>query len=91
MSLTLPGTICQANRTFQTFEMWLQQLDELCFQETGLNYADFPDQCFKAWFDDDLSPQDAYYRFMEGNYPCVEIGIVYTQEFDNFSDADPGL
>lgn len=73
------------------FEAWLKELDDITHTETGLSYNDFPDQLFKNWFEDGLTPEDAYYQLMEEEYPGTEIPNIYFQEFDTFSDADPGL
>jgi hypothetical protein len=70
---------------------WLNQLDQITYNETGLSYKDLPDQLFKDWFEDGLTPEDAYYQMMENSYPGTEFPTVYTQEFDSFTDADPGL
>ena len=73
------------------FEAWLKALDEICQTEMGISYKDLPDQQFRNWFDDGLSPEDAYYYLIEKEYPGVEVSNVYYQEFDTFTDADPGL
>jgi len=73
------------------FEAWLRALDDICLDEMGVSYQDLPEQCFKNWFDDGLSPEDAYYQMLENEYPGVEVCNVYFQEFDTFTDADPGL
>jgi len=57
----------------------------------GVSYQDLPEQCFKNWFDDGLSPEDAFYQMIENEYPGVEVPNIYYQEFDTFTDADPGL
>jgi hypothetical protein len=73
------------------FEAWLIQLDDICLQEMGISYQDLPDQLFRDWFDDGLTPEDAYYQMIENEYQGIEIPTIYTQEFDIFSDADTGL
>jgi len=73
------------------FEAWLRALDDICLDEMGVSYQDLPDQSFKDWFDDGLSPEDAYYQMIENEYPGVEVQNIYYQEFDTFTDADPGL
>lgn len=80
------------------FEAWLRELDDICFDEFGLNYKDFNDQPYKVWFGDGYSVEDAFYELVEKCYFGVEfenvqapIGSIYTQEFDTVSDADPGL
>jgi hypothetical protein len=73
------------------FEAWLNALDEICQIEMGISYKDFLNQHFREWFDDGLSPEDAYYLMMENEYPGVEVSNIYYQEFDIFTDADPGL
>ncbi len=77
--------------TRDRFEAWLIALDDICLDEMGVSYKDLPDQLFKDWFEEGLTPEDAYYRLMENEYPGVEIDNIFTQEFDTFTDADPGL
>jgi len=80
------------------FEVWLKELDEICFDELGLSYKDLADKPYKAWFNDGYSAEDAFYELAENCYLGVEfeniqapINSTYTQEFDTFSDADSGL
>jgi hypothetical protein len=73
------------------FEVWLKALDGICQTEMGISYKDLPDQHFRDWFDDGLSPEDAYYQMIENEYPGVEVSNIYYQEFDTFTDADSGL
>ena len=85
--MTTPPALTPRDR----FEAWLKELDEITYTETGLSYNDFPDQLFKDWFEDGLTPADAYYQLMEAEYPGTEIPDIFYQEFDEFSDADSGL
>jgi len=80
------------------FEAWLKELDDICFDELGLSYHDLADQPYKAWFEDGYSAEDAFYALTEKCYYGVEfeniqvpINSTNTQEFDTFSDADPGM
>jgi hypothetical protein len=73
------------------FEAWLLELDSTCHNEMGISYKDLPDQHYRDWFEDGLTPEDAYYQLMENEYPGVEVSNIYYQEFDEFSDADSGL
>ena len=80
------------------FEAWLRELDDICFEELGLSYHDLADQPYKTWFNDGYSAEDAFYELAENCYQGVEfenvrapISSTYTQEFDTFSDSDPGL
>jgi hypothetical protein len=77
--------------TRDRFEAWLSTLDDICLNEMGISYQDLPDQLFRDWFDDGLTPEDAYYQMMENAYPGTETPNIFFQEFDTFSDADPGL
>jgi hypothetical protein len=77
--------------TSDRFEAWLRDLDDICLTETGLSYQDLSDHLFKDWFNDGMTPEDAYYQMMEEEYPGIETPIIYYQEFDTFTDADPGL
>ena len=80
------------------FEAWLKELDDICFDELGLSYKNLADQPYKIWFEEGYSAEDAFYELAENCYVGVEfenihvpINSTYTQEFDTFSDADPGL
>jgi len=80
------------------FEAWLKELDEICFDELGFSYKDLPNQTYRIWFDDGYTAEDAFYELAENCYVGVEfenvqgpISSTYTQEFDDSSDADPGL
>jgi hypothetical protein len=80
------------------FEVWLRELDEICFTELGFGYKGLPDQTYRDWFNDGYSAEDAFYELAENCYLGVEFEniqvpfrSIYTQEFDTFSDADPGL
>jgi len=80
------------------FEAWLKELDEICFDELGLSYKDLADQPYRKWFEDGYSAEDAFYALAENCYLGLEfeniqapISSTYIQEFDTFSDADPGL
>lgn len=42
------------------FEGWMQGIDNLCYENYGLSYQDLPDQSFRDWFEDDLSPQEVF-------------------------------
>ncbi|MCJ7586092.1 MAG: hypothetical protein MUO30_15175 [Anaerolineales bacterium] len=77
--------------TRDRFEAWLKALDEICQTEMGISYKDLSDQHFRDWFEDGLSPEDAYYQMMENEYPGVEVSNIYYQEFDTFKDANPSL
>ena len=73
--------------TGQSFKVWLSNLDDLCRHQLGCSYQDLPDQCFRDWYDDGLTPLAAFHRVIEEDYQSS----TYTQEFDDFSDAGPGL
>ncbi len=77
--------------TRDRFEAWLLELDDICRHEMGISYKDLPDQLFRDWFNSDMTPEDTYYQMVEGEYPGLEVSSTYTQEFDEFTDADPGL
>ena len=74
--------------TLDRFEGWLRELDDITRQEMGISYKDLPDQLFRDWFDDGMTPEEAYSQILENE--CQDLNV-YTQAFDNFSDADPGL
>jgi hypothetical protein len=73
------------------YEAWLLALDDICFSEMGLSCKDLPPQPFHEWFEDGLSPEDAYYQLAERAYPGIEVPNIYYQEFDTFTDVDLGL
>jgi hypothetical protein len=83
----IPRIITASDR----FEAWLLELDDICHNEMGISYKDLPDQPFRDWFNDGFTPEDAYYQMIENEYPCVEVPNIYYQEFDTFTDADPGM
>jgi hypothetical protein len=81
-----------------SFEAWLRELDEICFDELGLSYKELPDQTYRIWFHDGYTAEDAFYELAENCYVGVEFENVqapissnYIQEFDTFTDSDPGL
>ena len=74
--------------TLDRFEGWLRELDDITRQEMGCSYQDLPDQLFRDWFDDGMTPAEAYHQILENE--CQDLSI-FTQTFDNFSAADPGL
>jgi hypothetical protein len=69
------------------FEAWLRELDDICIKESGLSYRDLPNQNFKAWYQGGMTPKSACYQMMQS----FDDEYVYYQEFDDFTDADPGL
>jgi hypothetical protein len=74
-------------QSLQTFENWLTLLDEVCFQYMGVGYRDLPDQNLKALYQDGMTPKVACFQMMQN----LDAADVYFQEFDCFTDADPGL
>jgi hypothetical protein len=87
--------------TAHDFEIWLMNLDDIVQENTGLSYKDMPDRLFRDWFDEDLTPEEAYTRLVDSLTPDLAIFNLfdsepdelstYVQEFDEFTDADPGL
>ena len=80
------------------FEAWLKELDEICLDELGLSFRALPDQTYRKWFNEGYSAEDAFYELAENCYVGVEfenvqapIRSIFTQEFDSFLNADPGL
>jgi hypothetical protein len=81
----------QRHPTAHDFEIWMMNLDFLIEENFGLTSEDMPDQLYRDWFGEDLTPEEAYQRALENfqaEYPPLS---TYTQEFDEFTDADPGL
>jgi|GEM_PF-3681628 len=80
------------------FEAWLNELDEICLDELGKSFRDFPDQTYRKWFNEGYSTEDSFNELAENCHVGVEfenihipINSTYTQEYDSYSDADPGL
>ena len=75
------------------FEVWLKELDEMCFGELGLRFRAWPDQTYCISFNEGYSSEDAFYELAENSYFGVEFTTnqasfrsTYIQEFDSFSD-----
>jgi hypothetical protein len=75
----------------ETFRQWLDALDEILNREMGLSLEHLPNPPYRAYYNDHLTPEDAYYEIIENEYPGLEVSNIYYQEFDEFTDADPGL
>jgi hypothetical protein len=72
-----------------TFDSWTERIDYLLMQKIGLYSSDLPDQEYMDMYEDGLTPVQAVNEILENVSDTYASG--YTQEFDDFSDADPGL
>jgi hypothetical protein len=70
-----------------SFESWLQEVYDICFEKSGLSYRGLPNQNLKVWFQGGMIPEIASFQIMQS----FDAEDVYYQEFDDFTDADPGL
>ena len=43
-----------------TFKEWLAAVDKICYENTCLSYEDLPDQTWRDWYEDELTPQEAF-------------------------------
>lgn len=48
-----------------SFDEWMNQVDEVLFKEIGMSHMDIPDQTYRDYFDDGMSPEDAVETIME--------------------------
>lgn len=77
-----------------TFEQWEAELDAICEDILGESLHDLPDYLTRDGYEDGLTPTEFFNREMnEEQLFCEpdEFFSQFTQEFDEFSDADPGL
>ena len=42
------------------FEVWMQELDDICCAEYGMSIYDLPDRCYSDAWEDGCSPQDYF-------------------------------
>lgn len=52
-------TCPQPSGVTKTFGQWRKDLDELFWKHVGLSYMDMPDQPYRDYFDDGMSPEAA--------------------------------
>jgi hypothetical protein len=69
------------------FDAWLRELDDICLEESGLSYRDLLNQNLKNWYQGAMSSKIACDQMLQN----LDAPDIYFQEFDDFSDADPGL
>ena len=50
------------NRTGLGYEVWMYQLDELCWSKFGVSINDLADCCYRDWYEDGLTPARAFRR-----------------------------
>lgn len=53
----------------RTFEQWMNAVDKLLIEATGLGSDDLPDQCYMDLFESEVSPEDAV---MEDILPALQ-------------------
>lgn len=41
------------------FRLWMQDVDDRVYDRLGVSVMDLPDQEWRAWFDEGLSPEEA--------------------------------
>ena len=42
-----------------SFDLWMQRVDAAVQRQVGVSVYDLPDCCFRDWYDDDLTPNEA--------------------------------
>ena len=47
------------------FEAWMRTLDRACISRLGVSIHDLADEPFRAWFDDEMSVDDALDEILE--------------------------
>jgi len=76
------------------FETWMEQARLHARSIAGVELDDMPDQLYYDMYSDGLTPADAARVVLEDEGIEImddETASQYTQEFDDFTDADPGL
>jgi hypothetical protein len=56
--------------TKRTFEQWMLLVDTLITERCGLSAYDLPDQCYRLWYDEGVSPKTAASRAMRYAETC---------------------
>ena len=75
-----------------SFETWYEQLRGHVRNQAGIELEDLPDQLYKDWWTDGITPTDAYYLIMDDeDFSDLDLEHAYTSEVCETSDADPGL
>lgn len=41
------------------YKQWMVEVDQLLSETHGLSHRDLPDQPWRAWFDDEVTPEEA--------------------------------
>ncbi|MBI5297936.1 MAG: hypothetical protein HY869_20870 [Chloroflexi bacterium] len=79
----------------QTFEHWYAEVDQAVQDVITLGVDDLPDMDYMSMYEDGETPAQAAQiaLFNAGYTPDddPDPDSTYTQEFDEFTDADPGL
>jgi hypothetical protein len=47
------------NADDHSFESWMRAVDAILTHRIGLSHDDLPDQCWRNWFENDLTPAQA--------------------------------
>ena len=50
-----------------SFSAWIAAVDHLIQSEVGTTHEDIPDACWRDWFDDGLTPKEAWESYKEDN------------------------
>ncbi len=56
-----------------TFEQWMDKVDDIFIERTGLGYEDWPDQCYYDWFEDEMTPEEAFRDAVENEYGDMDL------------------
>lgn len=51
----------------ESFDSWISRVDRIISAATGLTHDDLPDACWRDWFDDGLTPKEAWQTYQEDN------------------------
>lgn len=53
-----------------TYDKWLEAVDQQVISRTGLSVHDLPDMPFREWYNDDVDPADAALEALDyAGYP----------------------
>ena len=49
----------------KSFQQWMQQVDRALNAKCGLSHNDLADQCWRDWYEDEMSAEEAAYLCLE--------------------------
>ena len=67
------------------FNNWMKKVDEAVQTEIFVSVYDLPDCNFRDMYESEYLPEEAAREAIEN------AGFTYVQEYEEFTDADPGL